>query len=78
MAELFIELIFGSKKIPCSIYFYNTPKTSLFELSNLELSNAEYNPAFLYEINSLYKNIRPGRYLIVPSTLEPIDKMITF
>lgn len=73
-AVLFAELVFDSKDIPCSMYLYNTPKQSLFEFDQSEIQNGEYNPAFLYEINSLYKVVPPGRYLLVPSTLTPLDK----
>ena len=59
--EVFIELILDSKDIPCSLYFYsNVPKLSLIDFNENELENAEYNPAFLYEVNSLYKKLKPG------------------
>ena len=77
--EIFIELILNSKDIPCSLYFYNNiPKMSLLDFNENELENAEYNPAFLYEINSLYKKLKPGHYFIIPSTLHPVKSNISF
>ena len=44
----------------------------------MEIQNADYNPAFLYEVNSFFKRVTPGRYLVVPSTLHTLNKEIKY
>ncbi len=52
-----IELSLNNKEIPCSIYLFDTLKSSLFDLTKEELLSGDYNPAFLYELNSIYKSV---------------------
>ena len=76
--KIFSELFIQSKVKPCSLYLYNTDKTSIFDLTNKELNNAFYNPAFLYEFNSLNKKLTNGNYLIIPSTLNELENDLNF
>lgn len=71
--KIFIELILSDSEHPASLYLFSTTKTSLLELTNDEIQSAEFNPAFLYETNSLFKRLKPGQYLVVPSTLHQIE-----
>jgi hypothetical protein len=77
--QTFIELIVQETDIPCSLYlFKKIPKVSLFDFDQKELESAEYNPAFLFEVNSFYKELPPGQYFIVPSTLKPVETNVSF
>lgn len=54
---------------PISLYLIPTSKQWIYELTEIELINADFNPAFLYEVNSLYKHDNADSYLVIPSTL---------
>ena len=68
----------NSKDSPCSIYLIETPKSGLQDLSALEIQSADYNPAFLYEINGFSKRVSRTGYLLVPTTLSRAEREIEF
>lgn len=76
--KIFMELILSDAEHPASIYLFNTNKTSLFDMGSEEIQTPEFNPAFLYEVNSLFKRLKPGQYLVVPSTLNPLEFATNF
>ena len=76
--KFLVELLLSDKDHPTSLYLFNTPKTSLCDMTTQEIQKGEFNPAFLYELNSLFRRLNPGQYLLVPSTLNTINFPINF
>lgn len=76
--NFFVELVTNNTSYPVSLYLIPTPKYSLAELSEMDINNYEYNPAFLYEVNSIFKPVTNQKYLIVPSSLETLVNSIDY
>lgn len=77
-AELFIEITSPTSSTPVSIYLIPSNKDILLDLSQNELCSADFNPAFLYDFNSLYKTITAGTYIVVPSSVDKLNKVFDF
>lgn len=75
---LFAELVTSNQTDPVSLYLIATDKVRTHELTDLELANADYNSAFLYEVNSIYRSIDTNTYLILPSTLQTLNKPLNY
>lgn len=72
------EMFLSAPEHPFSLYLFNTGKTSLSDMTTQEIQKGEFNPAFLYELNSLFSRLNSGQYLLVPSTLQTTEFPINF
>lgn len=76
--KFFVEIVTGNTTMPVSIYLISSTKQSLIELSEIDINNYEYNAAFLYEVNSIFKPVVYSKYLIVPSSLKTLTESIEY
>ena len=76
--SFFAEISTTNITDPISLYLVPTDKVRIYELSDIELSNADFNSAFLYEINSIYRPIEYPSYMLIPSTLEDLTKPLNY
>ena len=74
----FAELVTSNQTDPVSLYLIATDKHYTHELSDLELAKADYNPAFLYEVNSIYRPIDASTLLLLPSTIQTLNKPLSY
>lgn len=74
----FTEISTNNIADPISLYLIPTEKARIYDLSDIELTNADFNSAFLYEINSLYRTIEYPSYMLIPSTLQALTKPLNF
>jgi hypothetical protein len=69
--EIFIELLAESNPFPIGLYLVKSDGRHLTNTSTHKFLNADFNNAFLLELNSLKATIEPNcYYTIVPSTLK--------
>mgnify|MGYP003587120110 CR=1 FL=1 len=75
---IYITLKFDNSKEPVSLYLIKSSKVSLLTLSEEELNRSEFVPGFLLETHSMYRRVRPGQYILTPSTLKPLENPTPF